>query len=67
MTPTHYVHYNGSSVFVKEASFFFSQGGLREPWGDKWVPVWAATIGEARRIGAGMFGVTLSHLFEDEE
>lgn len=50
--PTHYVHRNpGQKVFVKEAAFFASQGGLREEWGRSWTPVTADSIEDARRIG----------------
>ena len=52
MTATHYVHRNsGQKVFVKEASFFVSQGGLREAWGRSWTPVVAISIEHARRVG----------------
>lgn len=39
------------SVFVKEAGFFRSQGGLTEEWGRAWVPVHANSIEHAREIG----------------
>lgn len=64
---THYVHYNGATVFVKEAAFFVSQGGLQKEWGRAWHPVTATSIGDARRKGAEMFGVKLSHIYWGED
>lgn len=55
MTAEHksfYVHFNGSAHFVKEASFFMEQGGLREKWGKAWVEVMALDIEDARRVSA---------------
>lgn len=49
--PTHYILIQRWGVYVKEAEFFRSQGGLTMPWGQKWKPVVAASIEEARRIG----------------
>ena len=53
----YFVHYNGASVFVKEGEFFKSQGGLKEPWGEHWVPVVATSIEDAREKGYVWFGV----------
>jgi hypothetical protein len=64
---THFVSSNGAAVFVKEASFFRSQGGLKETWGKTWVPVIARSIGDARRQGSQLFGIPLSHLYAGEE
>lgn len=65
---THYVNCNsGRALFVKEAEFFQSQGGLREDWGKTWRPVVAKSIGDARRQAAKMFGVRLSHIHAGEE
>jgi len=53
-----YVHYNGASVFVKEAEFFKSQGGLTADWGKAWRgPIAAESIHEARMKGYQLFGV----------
>lgn len=65
--PTHYVVDNRSWVGVKEAEFFASQGGLRDPWGKNWKPVTASSIGDARRKGAEMFGIKLSHIYDGEQ
>jgi glycerol uptake facilitator-like aquaporin len=64
---THYVVNNGSWVGVKVADFFIGQGGLTEPWGKHWKPVQAETIGQARRMGAAMFGIELSHIYLGEK
>lgn len=64
---THFVHCNsGKALFVKEADFFKSQGGLTQDWGKNWVPVTARTIGDARRLAAVIFGVPLSHIHDGE-
>jgi len=55
-TPTHYVHWNGAAVFVKEAEFFKSQGGLTAKWGEAWRAVIAEDIEDARRVGEAMHG-----------
>lgn len=66
--PTHYVHKNsGEALFVKEADFFRSQGGLTEQWGKAWTPVVARSIGEARRKASVIFGVPLSHIHNGED
>lgn len=65
--PTHFAVVNGNSVFVKEAEFFKSQGGLTEPWGKKWEPVIAKSIGAARRQVAKKYGIKLSIIHMDEE
>lgn len=39
------------AVYVKEAGFFVSQGGLTSKWGQAWVKVEAEGIEEARVIG----------------
>ncbi|RUW56376.1 hypothetical protein [Mesorhizobium sp. M8A.F.Ca.ET.021.01.1.1] len=48
--PTHYVHFNGSAYFVKEASFFKAQGGINASWGLAWKPVVAEDIESAREL-----------------
>ena len=49
---TYYVHKNPSgAVFVKGADFFIRQGGLKQPWGETWLPVNAGSIELARTIG----------------
>ena len=48
--PTHYIHHNGHSVFVKEAGFFRDQGGLVDDWGAAWRPVIATSIEHARTL-----------------
>ena len=50
----YYVHNNGAAIFVKEAEFFKSQGGLTEPWGKAWHPIVADSIEDARRKGKGL-------------
>ena len=44
----YYVHFNGAVWFVKEAEFFESKGGLTEPWGKAWKPIYADSIEHAR-------------------
>lgn len=41
------------AVYVKDAVFFESQGGLTEPWGKNWLEVEATSIEAARAIGYG--------------
>lgn len=54
----YYVHYNGAAVFVKEAEFFKSQGGMTAEWGNGWRgPVEAESIEDARAKGYQLFGV----------
>lgn len=66
--PTHYVLCNsGNALFVKEAAFFASQGGLAEPWGRHWKPVVAKSIGDARRQAAKIFKVRLSPIHIGEK
>lgn len=67
MKSDYYVHFNGAAVFVKEGEYFTSQGGKVQKWGEHWLKVQASSIGEARRIGAVIFGVKLSWLYSDEE
>ncbi len=43
-------------VFVKEHDFFRSQGGFKQEWGSTWVPVVAASVEDARRLGCGLPG-----------
>ena len=38
-------------VFVKEAKFFISQGGLESDWGKHWKKIKATSIEEARQKG----------------
>lgn len=47
----------GATVYVKEGTFFRSQGGLTEEWGKTWRPVDAESIEHARRIGYAQAGV----------
>jgi hypothetical protein len=53
-TITHYVHFNGSAYFVKEAEYFIDQGGLIDPWGKAWKPVTAVSVEEARQLAVGL-------------
>lgn len=47
-----YVHFNGYSVFVKEAQYFRFQGGLTQEWGRAWTgPLEAENVEAARRLG----------------
>jgi hypothetical protein len=67
MNITHYVLCNsGSALFVKEAEFFESQGGLTDAWGCAWVPVEAKSIEDARKQAAALFKVPLSHIHLSE-
>jgi hypothetical protein len=50
-TATHFILVEPWAVYVKEANFFRSQGGHKEPWGQKWRPVTADSIEAARAIG----------------
>lgn len=43
------------SVFVKERSFFVSQGGDTQAWGKHWVKVIANSIEDAREQGCKIF------------
>lgn len=43
------------AVFVKEHSYYVSQGGYRQAWGDRWLPVNAGSIEQAREIGCQLF------------
>lgn len=64
---THFVLCNsGNALFVKEAEFFKSQGGLIQPWGKSWRPVIATSIGDARRQAAQIFNVPLSPIHAGE-
>lgn len=55
------------SPSIKEADFFVRQGGLTDPWGKAWEPVYGAnTIGEARRWIADKYGVELSTIYDGE-
>ncbi len=45
-----YVLVNESGVYVKEGTFFTSQGGLIKPWGRNWERINATSLYEARRI-----------------
>lgn len=57
--PTHYVHCNCNgtgAIFVKEAGFFESQGGLTADWGKAWKPVVAKSIIDAREEARKVFG-----------
>lgn len=57
-----------TSPMVKEADFFREQGGLEQPWGSNWEPIYRATsIGDARRKFAHRHGITLSHIYDGEE
>ena len=55
MKPTHYAMMNhAGSVFIKEAEFFRSQGGLVEDWGKNWVAITARDDDEAREKGRAL-------------
>ena len=41
----------GRIVYVKDAAFFESQGGLVEKWGKHWVEIEADSINDARTKG----------------
>ena len=43
-------------VFVKTYAFFAEQGGFREKWGEKWVPIVATSIEDAREKGCSLPG-----------
>jgi len=48
---TFYIHRNeGKAIFVKEAAFFESQGGLIQPWGNVWHRIFANSLAEARTV-----------------
>lgn len=51
---THFVLPRGNHTMVKEANFFREQGGIKDDWGRRWVPVRATSIEDARRQGAEM-------------
>lgn len=50
-TATHYVLANAAGVYVKDAAFFASQGGLADDWGKSWEPVIAGSLYDARNAG----------------
>jgi len=53
---------------VKEAEFFKSQGGLTQPWGQRWEPIEdCQTVGSARRKMAEKYNHPLSHIYFGEE
>lgn len=47
----HFILVNSAGVYVKEGSFFRSQGGMKEEWGQAWERVEADSIEHARQIG----------------
>ena len=51
MQPYYVMRNSGQAVFVKEADFFVSQGGLKEKWGLHWRLIFAASIEDARKVG----------------
>ena len=53
--------------FVKERSFFVSQGGDREAWGKNWRLVEAGSIEEARAMGEEMSRGSLASSQKSEE
>lgn len=56
------------SPMIKEASFFESEGGLKDNWGKTWEPIEdASSIGDARRKLAKKYNVELSWIYFDEE
>ena len=66
-TATHFAHCNsGDALFIKEANFFRSQGGFTDDWGRNWIPVVAASIGDARRQAGEIFGVGVSFIHDGE-
>ena len=45
------------SVYVKDGPFFQAQGGLKEKWGEKWIPVKTTDREKAREMGHnGLYG-----------
>lgn len=55
---THYIliekqspHSAHPTVYVKEAAFFISQGGLTTNWGKNWIGINAESIDDARQKG----------------
>ena len=42
------------AVYVKDAAYFESQGGLKEKWGERWVEIEAESIYDAREKGKKM-------------
>jgi hypothetical protein len=65
-TAPFYCSYNGATVYVKVGDYFRSKGGLKDPWGNDWVPVEARTAGEARRKHALAVGCVLSSIYDGE-
>lgn len=62
---SYYVSCSGAAVFVKEAEFFKSQGGLTESWGKNWKgPISAGSIHDARMKGAELFKFRMSSAAE---
>lgn len=41
----------GNTVYVKDAEYFESQGGLKEKWGRNWIEIEADSIADARKKG----------------
>jgi hypothetical protein len=50
------------SVFVKDLDFFSSQGGFRDKWGVRWVPIVATSVEDAREKGCLLPGARPFHL-----
>ena len=48
---TYYILIEPWAVYVKEANFFVSQGGLTAKWGAKWQKIDAESIDDARSKG----------------
>ena len=47
----YYISIHSWATYVKEADFFISQGGLKEPWGKTWKLIYANSIEDARNKG----------------
>lgn len=45
---------NSAGVYVKDAEFFESQGGLTKPWGKKWEEIDAIDLRQARQVAIAM-------------
>ena len=43
-------------VFVKDYDFYVSQGGLKESWGEHWIPIMSTSIEAAREAGCELPG-----------
>lgn len=48
---TYYILVNEAGVYTKEGDFFEQQGGLTQPWGQKWERIEASSLYDARNQG----------------